>query len=163
MGSLGAGIDLSLVLCREDSDLFDQCGGKGVHPVVSCSQPDHDDLVCSVQAVVAVCWFGVRMILMPFSFCCSHLCSILKISPCAPQVRAGGSLRVVLEGAVAAGGNQVVQRKAVLLVASSPVSVYALSLRVRWGQCNVCLNTAQNSLKGICASLSTSSRKSHAL
>ena len=34
-----------------------------------------------------------------------------------------GSLRMVLEGEVAAEGNQVVQRKAVLLVASRPVSV----------------------------------------
>ena len=38
-----------------------------IHPVVSCSQYNQDDLVCSFQAVVVVSWVTVKMLLMPFS------------------------------------------------------------------------------------------------
>ena len=38
-----------------------------IHPVMCCSQSNQDDLVCSVQAVVAICWVEVRTLLMPFS------------------------------------------------------------------------------------------------
>ena len=38
-----------------------------IHPVVSCSQSNQDDLVCSVQVVVAICGVNVMVLLMPFS------------------------------------------------------------------------------------------------
>ena len=43
-----------------------------IHPVVSCSQSNQDDLVCSIEAVVAICGVEVRVLLMPFS-CCERL------------------------------------------------------------------------------------------
>ena len=43
-----------------------------IHPVVSCSQSDQDDLVCSVQVVVAIFGVEVRVHLMPVS-CCERL------------------------------------------------------------------------------------------
>ena len=41
-------------------------------PIVSCSQFNQDDLVCSVQVVVAVCGVEVRVLFIPFS-CCERL------------------------------------------------------------------------------------------
>ena len=38
-----------------------------IHPVVTCSQPNQDDLVCSVQVVIAIYGFEVRVLLMPWS------------------------------------------------------------------------------------------------
>ena len=32
-----------------------------IHPVVTCSQSNQDDLVCSVQVVVAICGVKVKM------------------------------------------------------------------------------------------------------
>ena len=40
-----------------------------IHPAVSCSQSNQDDLVCSVQVVDAICGVEVRVLLMPFSCC----------------------------------------------------------------------------------------------
>ena len=40
-------------ICQTNLELT---GHMSIHPVVSCSQSDQDDLVCSVQAVVAICW-----------------------------------------------------------------------------------------------------------
>ena len=40
-----------------------------IHPVVSCSMSNQDDLVCSVQVVVALCGVEVRVVLLSFSFC----------------------------------------------------------------------------------------------
>ena len=42
------------------------------HPVASISQANQDDLISSVQAVVAICGDEVRVLLMPFS-CCERL------------------------------------------------------------------------------------------
>ena len=37
-----------------------------IYPVVSCPQSNHDDLVCSVEVVVDICWVEVRLFLTPF-------------------------------------------------------------------------------------------------
>ena len=51
---------------------------ENIYPVVSCSQSDQDDLVCSVQVIVAICGVEVRVLFMPSS-CCERLYDALLI------------------------------------------------------------------------------------
>ena len=40
-----------------------------IQPVLSCSQSNQDDLICSVQVVVAICRIEVRVLMMSSSSC----------------------------------------------------------------------------------------------
>ena len=47
------------------------------HPVVSCSQPNQDDWICSVQSVTAVSQIQVSMLLIPS---CYWICSVQSVT-----------------------------------------------------------------------------------
>ena len=69
VSSLGAGAGELFGLCSWNSDPSDQLEltiQMGIQSFVSCSRSSQDDLICSVQAVEAVCWVKVRMLLSSF-------------------------------------------------------------------------------------------------
>ena len=69
-----------------------------IHPVVSCSQSNQDDLVCSVQVVVTICGVKVRVLMIPFSCCERSDHGLIFVGDVCLSLVQGSNFRVLVCG-----------------------------------------------------------------